>query len=70
MKDLKAIATLFSGGKFTEAVSDIAENVEWQIYEENMHLQGKARVLQFCNSVAEYFKSITTKFELFGITAS
>ncbi|WP_143822171.1 nuclear transport factor 2-like protein [Mucilaginibacter pedocola] len=64
-----AVAELFSGGKFSEVEHRLAENVEWNIYEEKMRLQGKADVVKFCGSIAEYFRSVTTKFETFGIVA-
>jgi hypothetical protein len=64
-----AVAQLFSGGRFDEAKDRVAEQVEWQIYEEKMQLRGKAEVMDFCRSVAEYFKSITTNFEAYGLVA-
>lgn len=69
MKTQKEVVELFSGGKFDEVVDYIAETVEWTIYEEKMVINGKDNVLKFCSSVAEYFKSLTTKFEMFGIIA-
>ncbi len=67
MKHIKHVATLFSGGKFEEAADDIAENIEWHIYEEKMQLNGKQEVLNFCKEVTKYFKSMTTNFENFGV---
>ena len=69
MKDHKEIAQLFSGGKFEEAANYIAETVEWNIYEEKTAINGKNDVLKFCRSIAEYFKSVNTKFEMYGIIA-
>ena len=69
MKSNKEVAQLFSGGKFDEVADYISETVEWNIYEEKMSITGKSEVLKFCSSVAEYFKSVTTKFEMFGIVA-
>jgi hypothetical protein len=65
----KEIALSFSGGKFEEVANYIAENVEWNIYEEKTSIAGKNDVLKFCRSVAEYFNSVTTKFETFGVVA-
>lgn len=67
MKSNTEVVQLFSGGKFDEVEDHLAENVEWQIYEEKMTIIGKAEVIKFCRSVAEYFKTITTKFEMFGL---
>jgi hypothetical protein len=69
MKNIKDIASLFSGGKFEEVTDYIAETVEWNTYEEKLCINGKSDLLKFCKSVAEYFKSVTTKFEMYGIVA-
>jgi hypothetical protein len=63
------IATLFSGGRFDEAAGHIAETIEWHIYEEKMHIVGKKDVLKFCESVSKYFRSLTTKFETYGMVS-
>ncbi|GGH20890.1 nuclear transport factor 2 family protein [Mucilaginibacter phyllosphaerae] len=69
MKTNTQVVQLFSGGKFDEVEDYLAENVEWIIYEENMTINGKTEVLKFCRSVAEYFKTLATKFETFGLVA-
>ena len=69
MKPITEIASSFSGGKFEEVADYIADDVEWNIYEEKMVVSGKSEVLKFCRSVAEYFKSVTTKFEMYGMVA-
>ena len=69
MKTNTEVVQLFSGGKFDEVEDHLSENVEWHIYEEKMTINGKSDVLKFCRSVAEYFRSITTKFETFGLVA-
>jgi cytochrome oxidase Cu insertion factor (SCO1/SenC/PrrC family) len=69
MKTNREVALSFSGGKFEDVADYVAENVEWNVYEEKMSITGKSDVLKFCRSVAEYFKSVTTKFEMFGIVA-
>jgi hypothetical protein len=63
----REIAQLFSNGKFSEAEQYLSENIEWNIYEEQKALSGKKQVVEFGRSVSEYFKSLTTKFETFGI---
>ncbi len=67
MKTNKEVATLFSGGNFAAVAHNLATNIEWHIYENDLYLQGKENVLEFGEKVAAYFESITTKFELFGI---
>lgn len=67
MKTNKEIATLFSGGKFNEVADNLAADVEWNIYENDMNIKGKEAVLEFCKKVAAYFESVTTKFEMFGM---
>ncbi len=66
-KTAREIATLFSSGKFSEIESFLTEDVEWNIYEEKEIISGKKSVLAFMRKVGEYFKTITTKFETFGI---
>lgn len=63
----KEIAQLFSAGKFSEVEKYLSENIVWNVYEEKKVISGKASVLEFMRKVGEYFKSITTKFETFGI---
>ncbi len=67
MKTNKEIATLFSNGKFKEVADTLAGDIEWNIYENDMSLKGKEAVLVFCKKIAEYFESVTTKFEMSGI---
>ena len=61
------IAQLFSGGKFSEVEDYLSAEIEWNIYEEKKILKGKTPVIDFTRKVGEYFRSITTKFETFGI---
>src|SRR5262245_55894136 len=61
------IASLFSEGKFSEVEGYLSEDVEWNIYEEKQILKGKQSVLDFMRKVGQYFKTITTKFETFGM---
>ncbi len=67
MTTIREIASLFSGGRFFEVEDAIAEDVEWHIYEEKIFLAGKKDLLEFCRSVAKYFESVTTNFQLAGI---
>ena len=61
------IAQLFSGGRFAEVEEYLSSEIVWNIYEEKQVISGKRSVLEFMKKVGEYFKSITTKFETFGV---
>jgi hypothetical protein len=63
----KEIATLFSTGKFAEVESHLSDDIVWNIYEEKKVLSGKRSVSEFMKKTEDYFKSVTTKFETFGI---
>ena len=66
-KSNREIAQLYSGGKFAEVEKFMSDDIEWYIYEDNKTYSGKESVIAFANSVAEYFRSVTTKFETLGI---
>lgn len=66
-KEPKEIALLFSAGKFDEVENYLSENIVWNIYEEKKVISGKKPVMEFTRKVGDYFKSIITKFETFGI---
>ena len=61
------IAKALAGGEHGKVADNLAENIEWNIYEEAYFFKGKQAVLEFAEKVGEYFRSITTKFELSGI---
>ena len=63
----KEIAQLFSAGKFAEVEKYLSADMEWNIYEEKQIISGKGPVIEFMRKVGDYFKSITTKFETFGV---
>ena len=63
----KEIAEHFSSGKFIEIEKYLSEDIVWNIYEEKKVLTGKKAVLEFMKKTGEYFKSVTTKFEIFGV---
>ena len=63
----REIAELFSAGKFTEVEKYLSEDIVWNIYEEKAILTGKKSVMEFMKKTGEYFKTVTTKFETFGI---
>lgn len=61
------IAQLFSSGKFAGVEHYLSDDIKWNIYEEKQVLSGKSSVLAFTKKTQEYFKTISTKFETFGI---
>jgi hypothetical protein len=61
------VAMLYSGGKFAEIEEYMSDTIQWYVYEDNKTYSGKESVIAFANSVSEYFSSVTTKFETFGI---
>ncbi|OYX27271.1 MAG: hypothetical protein B7Z06_04470 [Flavobacteriales bacterium 32-35-8] len=56
------IAKAFSNGAFYKAYDHIAEDAIWEVVEENMFV-GKKAIVENCNQVAAYFKSVTTNFK-------
>lgn len=63
----REIAEHFSSGKFTEIEKYLSDDIVWNIYEEKQVLTGKKTVIEFMKKTGEYFKSVTTKFETFGV---
>lgn len=57
-----AIAKAFSNGDFETTYGFIAENAVWMIIEEDRH-EGKQAIINKCEQVAGYFKSVTTDFK-------
>ncbi|MFN3341932.1 MAG: nuclear transport factor 2 family protein [Flavobacteriales bacterium] len=55
------IAKAFSNGEFEKTYKFIADNAEWIVIEEDKFL-GKQAILDNCEQVANYFKSVTTDF--------
>ena len=63
----KEIAELFSSGKFSEVENYLSDDIVWNIYEEKQIITGKPAVLELMKKVGNFFGSVTTKFETFGI---
>lgn len=63
----KEIAIFFSGGNFEQVENNLSENIEWYIYENAIKLEGKKAVVEFSKNVTQYFQSVTTKFDLYGL---
>lgn len=61
---IQQIAKNFSGGQFDATYPSLAEDVEWHIFGERT-LLGKKAVVEFCEQVATYFKSVTTDFKTY-----
>ncbi|HLO44076.1 MAG TPA: nuclear transport factor 2 family protein [Leadbetterella sp.] len=62
------IALAFSNGEFEKTTGFIAENAVWQVVEENTFV-GKEAILENCNQVSAYFKSVTTDFKTLNMIA-
>lgn len=58
----REIASLFSAGKFSETYPYLSDDIKWTIAGER-ELTGKRVVIEYCNQVASYFSSITTRFQ-------
>lgn len=55
------VAELFSTGQFIKVYDFIAENAKWEVVEENNYI-GKKEIVENCEQVTKYFKSVTTNF--------
>lgn len=63
------LAKMFSNGDFEKTFDFISEDAEWVVVEED-HFLGKQAILNQCEQVAGYFKSVTTKFKTINILAN
>lgn len=55
------IAKSFSNGEFEKTYDFITDNAEWTVAEENKSI-GKKAIIDNCEQVSNYFKSVTTDF--------
>lgn len=62
----KEIAIAFSNGQFKENYKCLADNIEWNIFGENL-LSGKDSVIKYCEQVAQYFQTVNTDFEIHNV---
>lgn len=62
------IAKAFSNGEFEKTYSYISDNAEWTVIEEDK-FTGKQAILDNCEQVGNYFKSVTTNFKTLNIIA-
>ncbi len=60
------IAEAFSIGKFEKTNKFISENAVWTIIEEDIFV-GKQAIIDNCEQVGNYFKSIITDFKILNI---
>jgi hypothetical protein len=56
----------FSNGEFEKIYDYIADNANWTIIEEDT-FKGKQAIIDNCEQVGNYFKSVTTKFETISV---
>jgi ketosteroid isomerase-like protein len=62
------IAKAFSNGAFEKVYTFIADNAEWTVIEES-HFNGKQAIIDNCEQVASYFKSVQTNFKTLNVIA-
>lgn len=60
------IAKAFSIGDFEKTYAFIAENAAWTVVEEKTWI-GKQAIMNHCQQVGSYFKSVTTNFTTLNI---
>jgi hypothetical protein len=63
----KEIAQSLSAGNYEKVADNLADNIEWNMYEEADFIKGKQAFVEFAEKVGAYFRSVTTKFEMDGI---
>jgi len=62
------IAKAFSNGEFEKTYKFISDNAEWIVIEQDRFI-GKKAILDNCEQVGNYFKSVTTNFKTLNIIA-
>jgi len=62
------IALAFSNGEFEKTAEYIADEAVWKVVEESIFV-GKKAILENCNQVSAYFKSVTTDFKTLNVIA-
>lgn len=63
------IAIAFSNGEFEKIYNFISNNAIWTVVEENT-FTGKKAIIDNCEQVGNYFKSVTTNFKTLNIIAA
>ena len=64
----EAIAKAFSAGEFEKTYDFIADDAVWIVVEENS-FEGKQAIIENCEKVSAYFKTVTTDFKTFHVIA-
>lgn len=62
------IALAFSNGEFEKTAKYIADEAVWEVVEENTFV-GKEAIVENCNQVLAYFKSVITDFKTLNVIA-
>lgn len=62
------IAKAFSNGEFEKTYTFLSDIAEWTIIEEDKFI-GKQAILDNCEKVGNYFKTVTTDFKTLNIIA-
>ncbi len=60
------IALAFSNGEFEKTAEFISIDAVWEVVEENTFV-GREAIIENCNQVAEYFKSVITDFKKLNV---
>ena len=63
---IKEKSIAFSNGEFEKIYDFIADNAVWTVVEEDT-FTGKRAIIENCEQVGNYFKSVKTKFETFNV---
>jgi ketosteroid isomerase-like protein len=66
--DKKEIAQAFSNGEFEKTYKYISDDAVWSVVEEEIFI-GKQAIVNNCEQVGNYFKSVTTDFKVLNIIA-
>jgi limonene-1,2-epoxide hydrolase len=65
---IQQIAMAFSGGQFETVYPYLCGNIQWKVVGEDS-FAGKEAVIKQCESVAAYFKTVSTNFKTDNIIA-
>lgn len=65
----EAIAKAFSTGEFEKTYDFIADDAVWVVVEENT-FEGKQAIIENCEKVGAYFKTVDTDFKTFNVIHS
>jgi len=62
------IAQAFSIGEFEKTYAYISKSAQWTVIEENTFI-GRQAIIDNCNQVSSYFKSVSTNFITLNVIA-